>query len=153
MVKYLSIEHLTEPNATIIDICKQSDNPIIRKFASYYQTLLFYKAKLVFITYNENGETLGFLCYAICKNHLTMYAIATRNNCRGKGVGTKLFNQMIQDAKQLGKSKIKWKATSQSVGFYEKLGIKYKQKLNDDYVYELNVIPPKTLIQIFGETK
>lgn len=149
----MSITYIKEPDSRIIEICKQSENPLIRKFASYYQTLIFYKAKLVFLTYINNGETLGFLCYAICRNHLTMYAIASRNNYRGKGVGTKLFNQMIQDAKNLGKSKIKWRATSQSVGFYEKLGIKYFHHSNDDYTYELNVEPVRTLLNVYGDIK
>jgi GNAT superfamily N-acetyltransferase len=57
----------------------------------------------------------------------------------GRGVGTKLFEACVAEARELGANRMEWEAEPNSVGFYEKLGARY---LRDSEETMMNRVVP-----------
>ena len=122
------------------------DNELLRKVntiwkqsggsgsASFVSTLLKFNRENTDIEF-FNNET-AFYAATMCKEHATLYFIATLS--KGRGEGRAMFRFLCEKCRKLGKKRIRLKAHENVRGFYEKLGcgiIDYDTKDNS-YVME-----------------
>lgn len=88
--------------------------------ASFVSTLLKFNRANTDIEF-FNNET-AFYVATRCKEHATLYFIATLS--KGRGEGRAMFRFLCDRYRQLGKKRIRLKAHENVRGFYEKLGCK-----------------------------
>lgn len=83
-----------------------------------------------FVAVSETNEIIGYVTYFFAYytwigKSLYMDDLYVRNEYRGKGVGSKLINQVIELAKQEGCKKLRWQVSEwnlPAIEFYKSLG-------------------------------
>lgn len=83
-----------------------------------------------FVAVSETNEIIGYVTYFFAYytwigKSLYMDDLYVRNEYRGKGVGSKLINQVIELAKKEGCKKLRWQVSEwnlPAIEFYKSLG-------------------------------
>lgn len=75
-------------------------------------------------------------------SRLTMFSVVTKEEYRGSGLSSKLFDFACFWAKEMGESEVivntdKWNVRSQK--FYEKMGCSLIQETEEQFIYEKNL--------------
>lgn len=85
-----------------------------------------------FVAVNESNEVIGYATYFFAYftwvgKSLYMDDLYVTNDYRGKGIGTKLINKIIEKAKQENCKRLRWQVSDwnkPAIKFYESLGAK-----------------------------
>ena len=97
-----------------------------------------------YIARNERNEIIGYTSYSIIYyswvgKSIYLDDIYVKPSFRGKGIGTKLFNKIFDEAKRERCNRIRWQVSkwnSSAIGFYKKIGaIVDDTELNCDLLF------------------
>ena len=94
-----------------------------------------------FVFLEDEGKTVGYACFARVPCTLSsfeIYWIAIHNDCRGKGLGKRLINEVIRMVKNLGATKLVLQMAGRAQylptqKFYQACGFKEEARLKNYY--------------------
>ncbi|MBO4519929.1 MAG: GNAT family N-acetyltransferase [Alphaproteobacteria bacterium] len=94
-----------------------------------------------FVFLEDEGKTVGYACFARVPCTLSsfeIYWIAIHNDCRGKGLGKRLINEVIRMVKNLGATKLVLQTAGRAQylptqKFYQACGFKEEARLKNYY--------------------
>lgn len=134
----MKIDHVFDFR-TIEQIIKQAGSPSLKKEASYLQTAKFFGKGKFKCGVIEGG--LGFYAGTAGKSHFRLVSIAVAKQHHGKGYGTAMMFELIEQCRRRGIKKITLRTNKHetAANFYKKFGGKIVGTNGDDWEMEIPI--------------
>jgi GNAT superfamily N-acetyltransferase len=78
-----------------------------------------------FLVAEAGGRAIGFASLVDRGENCVLDDLWIEPECIGRGVGSKLFEACVTEARHRGATRLEWDAEPNAVGFYERLGARY----------------------------
>lgn len=136
--KNIAINNKVKPNEDIINISKESfmysrflnDKNLKNGDKIYYEWTknAFERDDKFFCVYQINERNVGYILFSIDNNEITIELIAVDKDCKGKGIGHELINDLENFAKENNINNIKVGTQINNIyaqNFYQSCGFKH----------------------------